>query len=39
VRQEFRPMIMMEQSAIVLLDRFRDYHAPHVKKWIGPEET
>ncbi len=39
VQQEFRPMIMMDQSASALLDRFRDYRAPQVKKWIGPEET
>lgn len=39
VQQEFRPMIMMDQSASALLDRFADYHAPLVKKWIGPKET
>ena len=39
VQQEFRPMIMMEQSASTLLDRFQNYSAPHVKKWIGPEEA
>ncbi len=39
VQQEFRPMIMMEQSASTLLDRFENYSAPHVKKWIGLEET
>jgi len=39
VREEFRPMIMMEESAGDLLNRFRQYQAPVVKKWIGPEET
>ncbi len=39
VQREFRPLIMMDRSADALLDRFRDYRAPHVKKWIGPEET
>ena len=39
VQREFRPMIMMDQSASALLDRFRDYRAPKVKKWIGTEET
>lgn len=39
VREEFRPMIMMEESADSLLDRFQNYQPPSVKKWIGPEET
>jgi uncharacterized protein (TIGR00730 family) len=39
VREEYRPMIMMEQTAGGLLDRYRSYQAPTVKKWIGPEET
>ncbi|MBT8054285.1 MAG: TIGR00730 family Rossman fold protein [Gammaproteobacteria bacterium] len=39
VREEYRPMIMMEQSAVTLLDRFSSYRAPKVKKWLGPEET
>ena len=39
VREEFRPMIMMEQTAAALLDRYQQYQAPSVKKWIGPEET
>jgi hypothetical protein len=39
VREEFRPMIMMEQAAGDLLDRYQCYQAPSVKKWIGPEET
>jgi uncharacterized protein (TIGR00730 family) len=39
VREEYRPMIMMEESAGELLNRFGQYRAPSVKKWIGPEET
>jgi uncharacterized protein (TIGR00730 family) len=39
VREEFRPMIMVDESASALLNRFGDYVAPGVKKWIGPEET
>ena len=39
VREEYRPMIMMEQTAGGLLDRYQSYQAPIVKKWIGPEET
>lgn len=39
VREEYRPMIMMERTATELLDRFDTYSAPRVKKWIGPEET
>ena len=39
VKEEFRPMMMMENSAEMLLDRFAAYQAPKVKKWIGPEET
>ncbi len=39
VREEYRPMIMMEETASDLLDRYQQYHAPSVRKWIGPEET
>jgi uncharacterized protein (TIGR00730 family) len=39
VKEDFRPMMMMENSAEILLDRFAVYRAPKVKKWIGPEET
>jgi uncharacterized protein (TIGR00730 family) len=39
VKEEFRPMIMMDDSPEGLLDRFSSYRAPRVKKWIGPEET
>lgn len=38
VKTEYRPMIMMDDSAASLLRRFSDYRAPKVKKWIGPEE-
>ncbi len=39
VKEEYRPMIIMDEKPGVLLDRFNDYRAPRVKKWIGPEET
>ena len=39
VKEAYRPMIMMDESPSGLLDRFDDYRAPRVKKWIGPEET
>ena len=39
VREEYRPMIMMEETASDLLDRYQQYQAPSVRKWIGPEET
>jgi uncharacterized protein (TIGR00730 family) len=39
VKEEFQPMIMMENEPGKLLDRFEEYRAPRVKKWIGPEET
>ena len=39
VREEYRPMIMRDDSAGRLLDRFAAYRAPRVRKWIGPEET
>ena len=39
VKEEYRPMIIMEESPGILLDRFNSYQAPEVKKWIGPEET
>ena len=39
VKEEFRPMMMMDESPASLLDRFASYRAPRVKKWIGPEET
>jgi uncharacterized protein (TIGR00730 family) len=39
VRSEHQPMIIMEQDPVSLLDRFRDYTAPRVRKWLGPDET
>ncbi len=39
VKEEYRPMIIMEEQADRLLDRFNTYRAPRVRKWIGPEET
>jgi len=39
VREEFRPMMMIENEPALLLDRFATYRAPRVKKWIGPRET
>jgi len=39
VKEEYRPMIMMDEAPGALLDRFERYRAPKVKKWIGPEET
>ena len=39
VREEFRPMMIMDVSPASLIDRFSGYKAPRVKKWIGPEET
>ncbi len=39
VKEEYRPMIMMDDAPGALLNRFDTYRAPKVKKWIGPEET
>jgi uncharacterized protein (TIGR00730 family) len=39
VKEEHRPMIMMEREPVALLDRFAEYRAPRVRKWLGPEET
>ena len=39
VREEFRPMMIMEERADRLLDVFGQYQAPRVKKWISAEET
>ena len=39
VKEEFRPMMMIDDSPFSLLDRFETYRAPRVRKWIGPEET
>jgi uncharacterized protein (TIGR00730 family) len=39
VRDEFRPMLIMDDVPARLLDRFMEYRAPHVRKWLGAEET
>jgi len=39
VKEAFRPMMMMDESAAALLDRFSSYQAPRVKKWISADET
>ncbi len=39
VREEYKPMIIMEQQPAALLDRFASYQPPQVRKWIGPDET
>ena len=39
VKEEFRPMMIMEEDPARLLDRFAAYRAPRVKKWIEAEET
>ena len=39
VKEEFRPMMIMEEDSGRLLDRFAVYRAPRVKKWIAAEET
>ena len=39
VKEEYRPMIMMDRAPAALLDLFERYRAPKVRKWIGPEET
>ncbi len=39
VRAEYRPMVMMEDAPGALLDRFSDYRAPQVRKWIEADET
>jgi uncharacterized protein (TIGR00730 family) len=39
VREPFRPMLIMEEDPVRLLDRLRDYRAPQVRKWLDAEET
>jgi uncharacterized protein (TIGR00730 family) len=39
VKEAYRPMMIMDDTPGTLLDRFSNYRAPKVKKWIGPEET
>jgi uncharacterized protein (TIGR00730 family) len=39
VKEEYRPMMIMEDDPGRLIDRFAVYRAPRVKKWIDAEET
>jgi uncharacterized protein (TIGR00730 family) len=39
VKEEYRPMIINEDDPVRLLDRFRDYRAPHVRKWLAAKQT
>jgi len=39
VKPVYREMLLMEQDAEQLLQRFASYRAPRVKKWLTPEET
>jgi len=38
VREEYRPMLMIESKASALLDRFASYQPPLVRKWINAGE-
>jgi uncharacterized protein (TIGR00730 family) len=39
VRPEYRPMIIVEEDPALLLERFSNYEAPRVKKWINKGQT
>ena len=39
VKPEYRPMMIIEKDPSVLIERFRNYEPPVVKKWIGKNET
>lgn len=39
VRDAHRAMLLMDDDPAALLDRFADYRAPRVRKWIKAEET
>jgi uncharacterized protein (TIGR00730 family) len=39
VKPECRPMLMIEAESDALLDRFKGYKPPRVKKWISASET
>lgn len=39
VRDAHRAMVLMDESPTRLLDRFGEYRAPQVRKWLNPEET
>lgn len=38
VKPEYRAVLIMEESADRLLDRFASYQAPTIRKWISPED-
>jgi len=39
VRAEYKPMMMVEEDPEKLLERFRSYEPPRVKKWISKDEA
>ena len=39
VKPIYREMLILEQDADVLLERFDHYRAPRVRKWLRPDET
>ncbi len=39
VKPEYRPMIMIEQDPLRLLQRFSSYQPPRVRKWIERDQT
>lgn len=39
VKTDYRPMIMVEKDPARLLQNFRDYRAPKVRKWISADQT
>ena len=39
VKPEYRPMIIVDDDAGRLIERFRGYQPPNVRKWITEEET
>jgi hypothetical protein len=32
-------MLILEEDADIMLDRFAHYRAPRVRKWLQPDET
>jgi uncharacterized protein (TIGR00730 family) len=39
VKPVYREMLILEEDSDVLLDRFEQYRAPKVRKWLGQDET
>ncbi len=39
VKPIYREMLILEDQADVMLQRFEHYQAPRVKKWLAPDET